>query len=79
MEILMEILLCGIMIYLLLQKAKMLIMTFYIVVEKFYLKRKKNRYSDLLLLLKIVNPYHLSALSTYYYKNIDLLYKFFII
>ena len=53
MEILMEILLCGIMIYLLLQKAKMLIMTFYIV--KILSQRKKNRYSDLLLLLKIVS------------------------
>ena len=52
MEILMEILLCGIMIYLLLQKAKMLIMTCRKILSQ---KRKKNRYSDLLLLLKIVS------------------------
>ena len=77
MEILMEILLCGIMIYLLLQKAKMLIMTFLLL--KKFISKEKNRYSDLLLLLKIVNPYHLSALSTYYYKNIDLLYKSIVI
>jgi len=41
MEILMEILLCGIMIYLLLQKAKMLIMTF-LLLKKFISKEKKN-------------------------------------
>jgi len=65
------------MIYLLLQKAKMLIMTFLLL--KKFISKEKNRYSDLLLLLKIVNPYHLSALSTYYYKNIDLLHKSIVI